>query len=744
MRTCLWSLIPLATAVNAEHWIFGSSRPIVTTRLDPVVTPNEIGPHVHSIVGGSRFKSVYDPDDLVQSNCSTIPVQPDKSNYWAPQMYHQDQENGLFTPIPTYFNIYYLMRPGPKNESIKAFPPGLRMVAGDTNRRSYNSSDFTQQAVSFVCLGADAAQATDPDWAERPNFFDHNCPYGMRAQVFFPSCWDGANLDSPDHKAHMAYPLQAYNTGDCPDTHPVHLVSLFYEMVVSVDQFDYWGNGTWVLANGDTTGYGHHGDFTNGWDVDLLQEAIDTCTQAQGDVLDCPPLAAAIDQASADACVLETEVVDEDTGFSAPIAVLPGCNPLWNGTGARPPCSGLPVVELVPVQTPLPTNWSEVGCIAEGASGRALTGASTTSANMTRAACAAFCEEQGFALAGVEYSDECYCDNELRNDASNVTVLWNECPNRCAGNTNEICGGPMRLTLLVTSNIPPPPSDTVLPAGWSSLGCVSDNAARALTGFSVTNDEMTYDSCISGCAAQGYSMAGIEYGSECYCGNSFENGAGVALDPSSCSMDCAGDSTTTCGGSWALTAFQSNVTLGIPSSASSSFAAASASASASLIASIIASASVSAIITSISTAAAAPSASAAPPSNTNVPLPDGWSALGCRQDDVSGRTLNVDAFTSDNMTVAGCIAHCASFGHPIAGVEYARECYCGSAFVNGGGAVLSDAVCDMACSGDATTLCGGPGALSAFQTTNGSGSGSGNAGVATRRRAYRPRGVYRA
>ena len=256
----------------------------------------------------------------------------------------------------------------------------------------------------------------------------------MRAQVFFPSCWDGVNLDSPDHKSHMAYPIQAYNTGDCPDTHPVHLVSLFYEMVVSVGQFDYWGAGTWVFANGDTTGYGHHGDFTNGWDVDLLQEAIDTCTEAQGNVLDCPPLAAAIDQASADACVLETQIVDEPTGFSAPISVLPGCNPLWNGTGARPTCSGLPAVELVSVQTPLPTNWSEIGCIAEGASGRALTGASTTSANMTRATCAAFCAGKGFALAGVEYSDECYCDDELRNGASNATLLWNECTNRCAGN----------------------------------------------------------------------------------------------------------------------------------------------------------------------------------------------------------------------------------------------------------------------------------------------------------------------
>ncbi|WP_309624448.1 DUF1996 domain-containing protein [Methylibium sp.] len=39
--------------------------------------------------------------------------------------------------------------------------------------------------------------------------------------VFFPQCWDGKNLDSPDHKSHMAYP----SDGGCPRSHPVALPS---------------------------------------------------------------------------------------------------------------------------------------------------------------------------------------------------------------------------------------------------------------------------------------------------------------------------------------------------------------------------------------------------------------------------------------------------------------------------------------------------------------------------------------
>ena len=171
--------------------------------------------------------------------------------------------------------------------------------------------------------------------------------------------------------------------------------------------------------------------------------------------MDCPPLAAAFDQQSADACVLETEIVDEEVGFHAPLNQLTGCNPLWNGTaGPRPPCAAnVPTPALIPVQTSLPTNWTEIGCVAEGTNGRALVGASTTSPNMTRAMCVSLCQTKGFGLAGVEYSDECYCDNEMRNGASNTTVMWNDCTNHCAGNGTYIaCISPVsRLYLACIS-----------------------------------------------------------------------------------------------------------------------------------------------------------------------------------------------------------------------------------------------------------------------------------------------------
>ncbi|KAI0341471.1 WSC-domain-containing protein [Trametopsis cervina] len=435
--------------INA-YWIFGGTRPVVTTRLDSIVSPGVVSSHVHSIAGGSRFSPNYSYSDLVKSQCSTISVQQDKSNYWAPQLYYRDQNANTYTPIPTSFNIYYLPRPGPANEHIQAFPTGLRMIAGDVNRRTYNASSFADQAISYHCLDYNADHTGDPAWDERPNFFQHQCPGAMRAQIFFPSCWDGVNLDSADHKSHMAYPIQNYNSGDCPASHPVHLVSLFYEMFVSVDQFPYQA-GSWVFSFGDDTGYGLHADFQDGWtDKGVLQQALDTCPNANGDVTACPVLNALIDNDAAAACKIEGQIVNEPIGSStSPLKDLPGCNPLWEGTGPKPTCNpAKPTPGFVSAKSTLPSGWTEVGCIAEGTSGRALTSASTTNPALTKTICANYCAGLGYKLAGVEFGTECYCGNSFSNGASNALRPWKECASTCGGNPNENCGGANRLTLL--------------------------------------------------------------------------------------------------------------------------------------------------------------------------------------------------------------------------------------------------------------------------------------------------------
>jgi hypothetical protein len=94
-------------------------------------------------------------------------------------------------------------------------------------------------------------------------------------------------VDSPDHFSHMAYPKEN-ESGPCPSTHPVRLVTLFYEMMWDVDAWSKLRSQArnptqpFVTAQGDPTGYGYHGDFLDGWDKNVLQTAIDTCTSDSG------------------------------------------------------------------------------------------------------------------------------------------------------------------------------------------------------------------------------------------------------------------------------------------------------------------------------------------------------------------------------------------------------------------------------------------------------------------------------
>jgi hypothetical protein len=63
---------------------------------------------------------------------------------------------------------------------------------------------------------------------------------------------------------------------------------------------------------------------------------------------------------------------------------------------------------------------------------------------------------------------------------------------------------------------------------------------------------MTTAKCTSFCSSKGFTMAGTEYSTECYCGNSFSNGLGQVKSDGNCYMSCGGDNSSKCGGTWSL------------------------------------------------------------------------------------------------------------------------------------------------------------------------------------------------
>ncbi|EEH05287.1 WSC domain-containing protein [Histoplasma capsulatum G186AR] len=237
-------------------------------RLDPLVNPGAVSSHAHVIHGAGNFGKSVTVDELLASDCTSCAIKQDKSIYWTPAAYFR-HPNGDTELVPQVGGmlVYYLQR----GENVQAFPKGFRMLAGDPFQRNFTwpvpdppksswsgpeTSQFalSQKAIGFNCLNYQATpeptlfRHTLPKKSE----IDANCPDGLRMEMMFPSCWNGKDLDSPDHKSHMAYP-NLVEDGVCPKGFETRVVSLLFETIWDTAKFK-GVEGEFVLANGDPQG----------------------------------------------------------------------------------------------------------------------------------------------------------------------------------------------------------------------------------------------------------------------------------------------------------------------------------------------------------------------------------------------------------------------------------------------------------------------------------------------------------
>ena len=73
-----------------------------------------------------------------------------------------------------------------------------------------------------------------------PNVGFRPCSVTFLSVLIILRCWDGVNLDSADHKSHVAYPSSgsAQSSYECPSTHPVKIPEVFYEVVWDTTGFN--------------------------------------------------------------------------------------------------------------------------------------------------------------------------------------------------------------------------------------------------------------------------------------------------------------------------------------------------------------------------------------------------------------------------------------------------------------------------------------------------------------------------
>ena len=304
-------------------------------------------------------------ESLLNSACTSCEIGADKSAYWTPLLYYQ-YPNGSFIDVPHGGSVVYYLARGPNMNSTVPFPKGLMILSGDKSARSYDNTTMTYgnatypgrpiaDRVSFVCL------AENP-LAQQPYMFQTDCINGLRAQIHFQSCWNGVNLYKADN-SHVAYQSQI-DDGICPPGYPVQIPHLFIEVNYAVSQVpDQAVGGRFVFSQGDTTGYGFHGDFQNGWDMDVQTNAVANCLIPDnfGQISFCPSLLASDTNGYAYNCPEQPPQIGE--AVHGLLTKLPGCVNITSGPGAAPAASmecapGVPQPTITKTvdSTPLPTN----------------------------------------------------------------------------------------------------------------------------------------------------------------------------------------------------------------------------------------------------------------------------------------------------------------------------------------------------------------------------------------------------
>ena len=399
----------------------------------------------------------------------------------------------------------------------------------------------------------------------------------------------------------------------------------------------------------------------NGWNVALLQSAIETCTTEDAgkasDLYSCSVLKPP--KVSPQMCSIAPVVNEQISGV---LPALPGCNPVTTTPQPIKNCEAVSGLSDTTSQyfTDLTTSkgWSYLGCGVDDYYNRLLTGASQDVPTMTVETCVDFCSGKGFSIAGLEYGSQCFCGNTIPASASPVPGIVGACNMACAGNGKEKCGDRSRLSL--------------------------------------------YQKCGGTCKNSGFGSTPMP--------DAPPPGSGLTVEaPVSDSPDAGMDSPMPS----SSTPSQSTPSPSTPSSSTSAVE----STGTTMVRPQ------NPIATASSPVAAAPaetpsSVTTSPDSSSdqasNVTLPSGWKAAGCYLDALNPRSLNGIKFAwwGELITSSGCSKYCDEQGYSFAGTENSGQCFCGNELVQSKLMAATD--CKMTCRGDAGEICGGPARLSVF------------------------------
>jgi len=222
---------------------------------DPIVFPGMPGAsHMHSFLGNKSTDAYATTRTLLANAGTTCRPAPDLSAYWIPTLYENDQ-----VIEPKDVVVYYGSRLTDPTPTVP-FPQGFRMIAGDARLQAPTPAGSVN---AFYCAGpgGEIGRSADGNWPVCAS------TAVLMFHLVFQDCWDGRNLDSPTHKAHVSYSFDGTCRGDYPVAIPNLSFLIAYPTSGSAAGFR--------LASGMASSM--HGDAFMAWDNRALGERVKNC-----------------------------------------------------------------------------------------------------------------------------------------------------------------------------------------------------------------------------------------------------------------------------------------------------------------------------------------------------------------------------------------------------------------------------------------------------------------------------------
>lgn len=208
---------------------------------DPIVAPGTVaGSHLHDFFGNFTVDTTSTTETLLagDADCNR---RTDRSGYWVPTMLHAGR-----ALIPIGSRVYYLG--GSKlADTVQPPPNGLKIVTGGAGNPS---------AVRWGCSGDDVR--SEQVRACGDGFVELN--------LRFPDCWDGANLDAPDHRSHLAFTVR----GRCPSGYPEPITAVRFVVTYPVHSPDELSLSSGGLETA-------HGDLFVAWHPATIAQLVERC-----------------------------------------------------------------------------------------------------------------------------------------------------------------------------------------------------------------------------------------------------------------------------------------------------------------------------------------------------------------------------------------------------------------------------------------------------------------------------------